>query len=198
MTPVVAAQQRAVAPAEDNSAALGLGLLGLVALGGAGAYAASRRRRRVNQAEVAYADESFTAPAPVVAEPAVVMADLTPPRAVAPAWASATAAAAPTAFAHKPTAGIFSGSYIPAGPLPTGPALAEMFERMARATPDADNPFKADKRRRARVRWLMKQHEYRLRDAAGRNAEDRFDFRTYAAETKPAQHEAPAREFVPA
>ena len=178
------APQSAAAPAEDNTAALGLGLLGLVALGGAGAYAAARRRRRVNEPEVAYADERFATPAPV---------------AVAPAWNSATAvAAAPATFAHQPAAGIVSGSYIPPGPLPTGPALAEMFERMVRSAPDADNPFKSDKRRRARVRWLMKQHEYRLRDAAGQNAEDRFDFRTYAVSPKPAEREAARREVVPA
>ena len=101
-------------------------------------------------------------------------------------------------FGRKPLAPTTTGSAIPPRPLPTGPALAELFERMARAAPDADNPFKGDKRRRARVRWLMKQHEYRLRDAAGQNAEDRFDFRTFAASTKQAEPERTRTEVVPA
>ena len=169
-------------------------MLGLVALGGAGAYMVARRRRNVVQSEIVYSDERFAAPAPVLAAPVPVQT------ASAPAWvpAVATSAAEPLMFERKPLAASTAGSAIAPGPLPTGPALAELFERMARAAPDAENPFKGDKRRRARVRWLMKQHEYRLRDAAGQNAEDRFDFRTFAAGTKQAKPERTRREVVPA
>ena len=48
---------------------------------------------------------------------------------------------------------------------------------MATAAPDADNPFTSVKRRRQRVRWLMKQHEYALR----RGDDLPFDFRSYTA-----------------
>ena len=192
VTPVTAsaaAPQPATVPAEENTTALGLGLLGLIALGGAGALVAARRRRNVTQPEARYADERLSAPAPVPVQTAS-----------APAWAPAvaTSVAAPLMFERQPFAASTAGPVIPAGPLPTGPALAELFERMARAAPDADNPFKGDKRRRARVRWLMKQHEYRLRDAAGQNAEDRFDFRTFAASTKQAEPARTHREVVPA
>ena len=181
--------QPATAPAQDNRTAFELGLLGLVAMGGAGALVAARRRRNVTQPEAPYADERLSAPAPVPVQTAS-----------APAWAPAvaTSAAAPLMFERQPLAASTAGPVIPAGPLPSGPALAELFERMARAAPDADNPFKGDKRRRARVRWLMKQHEYRLRDAAGQNAEDRFDFRTFAASTKQAGPARIRREVVPA
>ena len=191
---IAAAPQSAAVPADENTTALGLGLLGLVALGGAGAYAAARRRRRVAEPEVLYSDERLAAAAPTFAEPIPVRTTAAP----ASAPAVATSAAAPLMFERKPLAPTTAGSAIPPRPLPTGPALAELFERMARAAPDADNPFKGDKRRRARVRWLMKQHEYRLRDAARQNAEDRFDFRTFAASTKQAEPERTRTEVVPA
>lgn len=191
---IAAAPQSAAVPADENTTALGLGLLGLVALGGAGAYAAARRRRRVAEPEVLYSDERLAAAAPTFAEPIPVRTTAAP----ASAPAVATSAAAPLMFERKPLAPTIAGSAIPPRPLPTGPALAELFERMARAAPDADNPFKGDKRRRARVRWLMKQHEYRLRDAARQNAEDRFDFRTFAASTKQAEPERTRTEVVPA
>lgn len=190
---IAAAPQSAAVPADENTTALGLGLLALVALGGAGAYAAARRRR-VAEPEVLYSDERLAAAAPTFAEPIPVRTTAAP----ASAPAVATSAAAPLMFERKPLAPTTAGSAIPPRPLPTGPALAELFERMARAAPDADNPFKGDKRRRARVRWLMKQHEYRLRDAARQNAEDRFDFRTFAASTKQAEPERTRTEVVPA
>lgn len=191
---IAAAPQSAAVPADENTTALGLGLLGLIALGGAGAYAAARRRGRVAEPEARYSDERFAAPAPTFAEPIPARTTAAP----ASAPAVATSAAAPPIFGRQPLAPTTTGSAIPPRPLPTGPALAELFERMARAAPDADNPFKGDKRRRARVRWLMKQHEYRLRDAAGQNAEDRFDFRTFAASTKQAEPERTRTEVVPA
>ena len=189
---IAAAPQSAAVPADENTTALGLGLLGLMALGGAGAYAAARRRGRVAEPEARYSDERFAAPAPTFAEPIPARTTAAP----ASAPAVATSAAAPPMFGRQPLAPSTAGSAIPPRPLPTGPALAELFERMARAAPDADNPFKGDKRRRARVRWLMKQHEYRLRDAAGQNAEDRFDFRTFAASTKQAEPERTRTEVV--
>ena len=168
-----------VAPAQNDNTALELGLLGLVALGGAGAYGLARRRRRVNEIEVAYRDERLAAPAPAVAPtvaPKVTMATS--------AWAPAVATAA-IASERKidlsPIAATSLGTAIPTGPLPTGPALAALFERMATAAPDTDNPFTSTKRRRQRVRWLMKQHEYRLHEADNRP----FDFRTHAAVAKP-------------
>lgn len=188
--PVAAAvPQPAAQPAEDNSAALGLGLLGLVALGGAGTYAIARRRRKVSQPEVIYREEAFAAPAPVLAAPAPIATTTTPARVPA-----AAATAAPLAFERKPdNAPTSTGSAIPAGPLPTGPALAELYERMVRSAPDAANPFKSDRRRRQRVRWLMKQHEYRLREA-----DDNFDFRHYTTGAQSAVPEEARREVVPA
>ena len=179
--PVEAAQQPAVAPANDNTAAIGLGLLGLVALGGASAYAAVRRRRSVNAPMVTYSDERLAAPAPVAAVPN-------------PEWTPvvATPTAAPLPFDR---AAASASVTIPAGPLPTGPALADLFERMAHAAPDADNPYKGTKRRRLRVRWLMKQHEYRLRDAS---VDRNFDFRTFAPTGNSAQPERVRRVPVPA
>ena len=174
----------------DNSAEIGFGLLGLIALGGIGAFAASRRRRVEDDVMVDNA-----APRAPVTPPAAKPAQT----AWAPTVATASATPAPFIFEPKPepvpaasTGRVRSTDMIPAGPLPTGPALAELFERLVAATPDRDNPFKSDKRRRARVRWLMKQHEYRLRDPRGLNAEDRFnageggfDFRTYAVSNTP-------------
>lgn len=178
--PLVAAQPPALAPANDNTAAIGLGLLGLVALGGASAYAAARRRRSVNAPMVTYSDERLAAPAPVAAMPN-------------PAWIPVVATTAASLPFDRAAA--TAGMAIPAGPLPTGPALAELFERMAHAAPDADNPYKGTKRRRLRVRWLMKQHEYRLRDG---NADRNFDFRTFATSSDPAKPAPVSRQPVPA
>lgn len=183
--PVTSAEpavQSAAITSGDNTAEIGLGVLGLVALGGLGIYTANRRRRTVSESD------SKVAAAPI--EPAVV-------RETAPGWTSAVVAAAPVMFDRKPepasawAAG--SAAKIAPGPLPTGQALVDLFNRMALAAPDADNPFKGIKRRRARVRWLMKQHEYRLRE----KSREHFDFRAYAASNKlPA--EGAVKEVVPA
>ena len=166
-----------VAPAQNDNTALELGLLGLVALGGAGAYGLARRRRRVAVPDAAYRDEPLTAATPVV-EPAV-----TAPPIVASPWVPAVAAAtgADSKVERSPNATGMTGTAIPAGPLPTGAALGALFERMASAAPDADNPFTATKRRRQRVRWLLKQHEYRLQKAG----DQPFDYRNYAAAPQP-------------
>jgi hypothetical protein len=161
--PVIAAEPASpvVAPAQNDNTTLELGLLALVALGGVGAYALARRRRVAGPAS-AHSEERLTASAPTVTV-------------ATSAWAPAIAELAPGE--RNPIAAASAGTAIPAGPLPTGPALATLFERMATAAPDADNPFTSSKRRRQRVRWLMKQHEYRLREANDRP----FDFRSYAA-----------------
>ncbi len=167
------------APAQHDNTAVELGLLGLVALSGATAYGLARRRRRVNQAEVVYTDDRLAAPEPIVAPtvaPKVTMATSAWAPAVAPA-----ALASERTIERSPAAATSLGTAIPAGPLPTGPALAALFERMAAAAPDTDNPFTTYKRRRQRVRWLMKQHEYRVREAQGQP----FDFRTHAAAPQP-------------
>lgn len=156
------------APAQNDNTALELGLLGLVALGGAGAYGLARRRRRATESVAEYRDESMAAPAPTVTV-------------ATSAWTPAVAAA--IASERCPIVVRSTGAVIPAGPLPTGPALATLFEAMATAAPDADNPFTAVKRRRQRVRWLMKQHEYALR-----RGDDRpFDFRSYTAAPQPTR-----------
>ena len=156
------------APAQNDNTALELGLLGLVALGGAGAYGLARRRRRATESVAEYRDESMAAPAPTVTV-------------ATSAWTPAVAAA--VASERSPIVVRSTGAVIPAGPLPTGPALATLFEAMATAAPDADNPFTAVKRRRQRVRWLMKQHEYALR-----RGDDRpFDFRSYTAAPQPTR-----------
>ena len=182
--PVVTAAEPAAplaALAQNDNTALGLGLLGLVALGGAGAYGLARRRRRVTEPAVAYREEHLAAPAPIVT-PTVTMATS--------AWTPAVAAA----NERHPIAATSASSAIPAGPLPTGPALVNLFEGMATAAPDADNPYTSVKRRRQRVRWLMKQHEYALRDGAA----DRFDFRNYQSNAKPSENMVQTREVVPA
>ena len=162
--PVIAAEPAppVTVPAQNDNTALELGLLALAALGGVGAYGLARRRRRVAEPTTAYRDERQTASAPT-------------DTVATSAWVPAVAAAASSeriAFAAAK-----ASSAIPAGPLPTGPALAALFEAMATAAPDADNPYTSVKRRRQRVRWLMKQHEYRLREANDRP----FDFRSYTA-----------------
>ncbi len=183
--PVTSAEpavQSAAVTSGDNAAEIGLGVLGLVALGGLGIYSANRRRRTVSEG-----DSQFAA-API--EPAVV-------RETVPGWTPAVVGAAPVMFKRKPepasawAAG--SAAIIPPGPLPTGQALVDLFNRMALAAPDANNPFKGIKRRRARVRWLMKQHEYRVRE----QAPEQFDFRAYAASNKLPDQGA-VKEVVPA
>lgn len=205
--PIASAQPVATpvaAPTNDNTAELGLGLLGLAAFGGLGAYAASRRRRRVVSDERIDAPVTRVATVEPVAEPVQA--------AWAPTATTATAVPAPFMFERKPAASpatstsrVRSTDMIPAGPLPTGEAMRELFERMVAASPDKDNPFKSEKRRRARVRWLMKQHEYRLADPEGMTEADRyaakqdgFDFRTYKPSIKRPADEVAAKEVVPA
>ena len=161
--PVVVAEPAppVTAPAQNDNTALELGLLALVALGGVGAYGLARRRR-VAEPAAAYRDERHTALLPTVSV-------------ASSAWVPAVAALAPSE--RIPFAAAKASSAIPAGPLPTGPALAALFEAMATAAPDANNPYTSVKRRRQRVRWLMKQHEYRLREINDRP----FDFRSYTA-----------------
>ena len=161
--PVVVAEPAppVVAPAQNDNTTFELGLLALVALGGIGAYALARRRRVAGPA-AADREERLTASAPTVTV-------------ATSAWVPAVAALAPSE--RVPFAGAKASSAIPAGPLPTGPALAALFEAMATAAPDANNPYTSVKRRRQRVRWLMKQHEYRLREANDRP----FDFRSFTA-----------------
>ncbi|MFM5894783.1 MAG: hypothetical protein ACKOQM_10200 [Novosphingobium sp.] len=196
----------------DNTAEIGLGLLGLVALGGIGAYATSRRRRRVASDEFAETTvplATTTAPRAAVAPPAA----LTPQPAWRPASTTVVAASpAPFMFERKPETSqpakaprVRSADLIPVGLLPTGAAMTELFERMVNAAPDKDNPFKSDKRRRARVRWLLKQHEYRLADPEGLTAVDRFnagesgfDFRTYKPSSTSPIDEGAGKEVIPA
>ena len=162
-------------------------MLGLAALGGLGAYAATRRRRTVSE------DETGSAAAPI--EPVAV-------RETSPAWMPAVATDAPAMFERKPepaaVPGASSAAMIPAGPLPTGDALVRLFDRMALAAPDADNPFTSVKRRRQRVRWLMKQHEYGLRAQESNG----FDFRKFAASSSPTNKlpadEGAGKEVIPA
>jgi hypothetical protein len=203
----IASAEPAVAPAKastnDNAAEVGLGLLGLAALGGLGAYAVSRRRRRVPNDETI----ALAAPRAAVAPPAA--------KPVQTAWvptaSTAAATPAPFMFERKADAGPATTSrgrstdMIPVGPLPKSQALTDLFERMVAAAPDKDNPFKSDKRRRARVRWLMKQHEYRLADPDGLTAADRFnagesgfDFRTYRTSIKSRVDEAASKQVIPA
>lgn len=204
----IASAEQVVAPAKastnDNTTEIGLGLLGLAALGGLGAYAASRRRRRVVNDEGVAAVVPRASIVPAAAKPAQT------------AWAPAvtTAAATPAPFmlerkpeaAHAaPTSRVRSSDMVPAGPLPTGQALTDLFERMVNAAPDKDNPFKSDKRRRARVRWLLKQHEYRLADPDGLTAADRFNagesgfnFRTYKPSSTSLIDEEADKEVIPA
>jgi len=175
--------QSAATTPSDNSAEIALGVLGLAALGGLGAFAATRRRRTVNEGEPRFAA------API--EPVAA-------RETAPAWTPAVATANPAMVEGKPEPAVVPGAspaaMIPPGPLPTDDALVRLFERMALAAPDADNPFTSVKRRRQRVRWLMKQHEYGLRE----QGPEGFDFRKYAASGKIPADEGVGKEVIPA
>lgn len=200
----IASADPAVEPAKastnDNTAEVGLGLLGLAALGGLGAYAASRRRRRVVSDE----GDAAVAPRAAVVPPVAKLAHT----AWVPAVTTAASTPAPFMFERKPEAApttgrVRSADIIPAGPLPTSLAMADLFERMVNAAPDKDNPFKSDKRRRARVRWLLKQHEYRLADPEGLTAADRFnagesgfDFRTYKPSSTSLIDEEASKEVI--
>ena len=178
VTPVASVPNTA-APAQNDNTALELGLLGLVALGGAGAYGLARRRRHVVAPDTVYGDELLAAATPVV-EPPVTSAQPITASPWVPAIAAATAVAESRAE-RVPTATSMAGTAIPAGPLPTGTALGALFERMANAAPDAENPFTATKRRRQRVRWLLKQHEYLLQNAGSQP----FDYRNHATASQP-------------
>ena len=163
------------APAQNDNITLELGLLGLIALGGAGAYGLARRGRHGAEPDAAYRDERV-AEAPEVVPPVTSAALI-----AASPWVPALATAADSRAERRPPATSKTGTAIPAGPLPTGAALGALFERMATAAPDADNPFTATKRRRQRVRWLLKQHEYRSRNSDAKP----FDFRSYGAASEP-------------
>jgi hypothetical protein len=192
--PVGQPQPLPVAARSENTAEIGMGLVGLLALGGIGAYAMSRRRRAVVNDRTVYADE----PLPVAQTPRPL--EPTPAAGVGqPTYAP------PVSRSYTAPEGAASAAMIPPGPLPTGAAMATLFERMVNAAPDADNPFKSDKRRRARVRWLMKQHEYRLEDPDGMTEADRFaakegafDFRTYKPSSTVIADEGARKEVVPA
>jgi MYXO-CTERM domain-containing protein len=169
-------------PAGDNTAALG-GLAALLALGGLGAFALRRRRR----SDVAVRETPPLAVSAPVTAHAPLRAKADPVIAAAPRFERPAPRIAP---------GMTSAAMIPAGPLPQGQAMVDLHERMVRAAPDADNPFVALKRRRKRVRWLLKQHEYGLRRESTRP----FDFRAYRPSSELSREEAfiDNRDAVPA
>lgn len=214
-------QQAAVAPAEAPSdpTPMLLGLLGLAALGGAGAYAVNRRRRsRIEPLPASTYEPPMRAAEPKPSFATTPLAATAAASAAAPqpdkpafmpreaAWS--TGAAAPsvtyaattdrteTAVIEREVRGDRqqASAQIPAGPLPTGTAMAALMDRMTHAAPDADNPFHSMKRRRKRVRWLLKQHEYALR----RNSTRPFDYREYKPSSALAREEGIGAEAVPA
>ena len=175
--------QPAATTSSDNTSEIALGVLGLAALGGLGIYAATRRRRTVSEGE------TRSAAAPI--EPVAARETL-------PAWTPASATAASAMFERKPESAAVPAAglaaMIPPGPLPRGDAMVSLFDQMALAAPDADNPFSSAKRRRQRVRWLMKQHEYSLREQGWGD----FDFRMYAPSGKLSADEGAGKEVIPA
>ena len=163
----VAAQPAPLVAAEsqnsDFGAEMGLGLLGLAAVGGA--YALSRRRKAAPAAPMRAA-----ASTPVHPLDRTAAAQLQRTETAFDRPASLDAEEAFTARADLAMA-----VTVPPGPLPAGPAMADLYHRMVAAAPDASNPFTSVKRRGKRARWLLKQHEYALdRQTAGT-----FDFRAY-------------------
>jgi hypothetical protein len=182
-----APQAAADAPISDT-AAIGLGLLGLVAVGGAGVLAL-RRRRPADAVPVDHVASraSFAAPERKVPLTAPVMAA---------GGMNATRLADPVVnyddaktVSQSPFAAASSAA-IPSGPLPTGQAAVALFDRLVRAAPDAANPFTSPKRRAKRARWLLKQHEYSLR----RDTNEPFDFRSF----RPSADRRITQGFTPA
>lgn len=174
----------AAPPAEPaNNSALALGLLGLAGLGGAGALALRRRKRVPAETTRADAPASLERRMPHTA----VTAQATPAAAYVPPLARTEPEALRRVWSEplvtaRAAPGV-SGSAISPGPLPTGEAMAALMARMAHAAPDEANPYTSPKRRSKRVRWLLKQHEYALRNAASEPVEAAkpFDFRRFAS-----------------
>ena len=157
--PIVAAESQN----SDFGAEMGLGLLGLAAVGGA--YALSRRRKAAPAAPVRAAASTPVHP---LVRTAVAQLQRTETAFNRPASLDAE-----EAFTAR--ADLALAVTVPPGPLPTGPAMADLYHRMVTAAPDASNPFTSVKRRGKRARWLLKQHEYAL----DRQTASAFDFRAY-------------------
>ena len=175
--PASAASSLQPAAANDSTlstaalAGIGLGGLALAGLLGAGAL---RRRRHADDPVEALPELAAATAPPSVREPM-------PEPAVNYALASSTAPATASLPRTQPVPGY--RPQIPAGPLPTDEAMVTLFNGLVAAAPDAANPFVGVKRRGRRVRWLLRQHQYRLREAQDRG----FDFRSFTPSAQPSR-----------
>lgn len=176
--PVAASLQPAAANDSMLSSAalagIGLGGLALVGLLGAGAL---RRRRQLDGSFEALPEPNPVAAAPPPARTPV--SEPLPEPAVRYAFASSAAPATAALFGTQPAPA--NRPQIPVGPLRTGAAMVTLFNGLVAAAPDAENPFVGVKRRGRRVRWLLRQHEYRLREPQDQG----FDFRSFTPSPQP-------------
>lgn len=176
--PVAASFQPAAANDStlSSTALAGIGLGGLALLGLLGAGALRRRRQSDGSFEVLPEPLAAAAPPLPARTPA---GEQLPDPAVRYAFASSAAPATAALFGTQSAPA--NRPQIPVGPLPTGAAMVTLFNGLVAAAPDAENPYVGVKRRGRRVRWLLRQHEYRLREAQDRG----FDFRSITRSPQP-------------
>lgn len=177
VTAPAAEAQPAAEPADPiPSDALMLGGL-LAALGLGGAYALTRRRRRV-------ADETVEFERPVVKQITPVAPSASPaPVAFKPLVADPVAFAAPTPERR------IERFAMPAGPVPHGTERRELIERMVTSPADTANPFKTRKARRRRAEIILHEREDQLQQQA-RQPYDWRQHETATPEVKPVRDPA--------
>lgn len=211
VAPVAAPETLAENASDGNMALAGLvGLLALVALGGAG-FMLMRRRKPVAETEMELAEAEIMEPTrPINAPPAAVAQTYAPEAPEAPVYrapepAVVHASPAPldangnpvSPFVYNP---VYQGKRpedrpvftMPAGPIPTGERRSALLMQMVAARPDAANPFTSPKWRMRRARSLLSRREKMLRDQATRP----FDFRDFNTHT-PIKPYRPAKPAVP-
>lgn len=153
-----AAPAPVAAPADDggdNTLAIA-GLLGIVALGGAGIYAATRRRRAVydepSSSQAAYDRTATVASPPArLSQPGVMpLARTTEPLVVG----------TPEMVAEPEVRRPAAASFGMPGTVPADPdARRELLERMVAAAPNDENPFTSRKARLRRARLILQHRE---------------------------------------
>lgn len=171
------------APAEDgsdNTLAI-LGLAGLVALGGAGIYAATRRRRPLMDDDVAYDSH------PVEELPGTAAASVNPPEREVSQPGAFAAVAAPVTANMEPAAPrsqiaeqIKEPAPRPAPPMPAASPSVTAFgtdansedrhailENMVAEEPSDENPFTSRKARMRRARLILQGRESRGQPLGG-------------------------------
>lgn len=153
-----AAPAPVAAPADeggDNTLALA-GLLGIVALGGAGIYAATRRRRAVYE-EPASQEAAYEPTAAVASPPARLSQPGVMPMA---RTAEPLVVGTPEMVAEPEVRRPAAASFAMPGTVPSDPdARRELLERMVAAAPNDENPFTSRKARLRRARLILQHRE---------------------------------------